>query len=158
MYTKSLWMGTAVVKLKGKESYDKPRHSLYSKAKISLCRQWSIWTKLWFFPDVGKGWGQEKTAAEDEMVGWRRWINGRESEQTQGDSGGQRRLVCRSSRTGLWLLSSNSNTKEWQGDQPRWIPGPHPWSFWFNMSVEGGWEFSFLTSSQVMLISVSHFD
>ena len=30
--------------------------------------------------------GQEKGATEDEMVGWHHQLNGRESEQTPGDS------------------------------------------------------------------------
>ena len=33
-------------------------------------------------PGAGKDWGQEeKGAAEDEMVGWRHWLNGHEFEQ-----------------------------------------------------------------------------
>ena len=32
--------------------------------------------------------------AEDEMVGWHHQLNGHEFEQTLGDSGGQRSLVC----------------------------------------------------------------
>ena len=35
---------------------------------------------------------------EDEMVGWHHRLNGHESEQTPGDSEGQGRLVCSSSR------------------------------------------------------------
>ena len=31
---------------------------------------------------------------EDEMVGWHHRLNGRESEQTLGDSDGQGRLAC----------------------------------------------------------------
>ena len=31
---------------------------------------------------------------EDEIVGWHRQLNGREFEQTPGDSGGQGSLVC----------------------------------------------------------------
>ena len=31
---------------------------------------------------------------EDKMVGWNHQINGHEFEQTPGDSGRQRRLVC----------------------------------------------------------------
>ena len=46
-------------------------------------------------PDVGKDWRQnEKGVAEDEMVGEHHWLNGHEFEQTPGDSGGQRSLVC----------------------------------------------------------------
>ena len=45
-------------------------------------------------PDAGKGWKhKEKGVAEDEMVRWHYWLNGREFEQTPGDSRGQRSLV-----------------------------------------------------------------
>ena len=38
-------------------------------------------------PDAGKVWGQEeKGVTEDEMVGWHHRCNGREFEQTLGDS------------------------------------------------------------------------
>ena len=33
---------------------------------------------------------------EDEMAGWHLQLNGHESEQTPGDSGGQGSLACRS--------------------------------------------------------------
>ena len=36
---------------------------------------------------------EEKGATEDEMVEWYHWLNGYESEQTQGHSEGQRSLV-----------------------------------------------------------------
>ena len=46
-------------------------------------------------PDAGKDWGQEeKGATEDEMVGWHYRLNGREFEQTLGDSEGQGNLAC----------------------------------------------------------------
>ena len=46
-------------------------------------------------PDAGKDRGQEeKGATEDEMVGWHQRLNGREFEQTPGDSEGQGSLVC----------------------------------------------------------------
>ena len=46
-------------------------------------------------PDAGKDWRQEeKGMTEDEMVGWHHWFNGHESEQTPGDSEGQRSLDC----------------------------------------------------------------
>ena len=35
-------------------------------------KNWLIWKD----PDSGKGWGQEKGMAEDEMVGWHYWLNG----------------------------------------------------------------------------------
>ena len=47
----------------------------------------------------GKDWGWKETrAAEDETVGWHHPFNGHEFEQTQGDSEGQRSLVCCSLR------------------------------------------------------------
>ena len=49
-------------------------------------------------PDAGKDWGQEeKGITEDEMVRWHLWLNGHDSEQTQGYSEGQGRLACCSS-------------------------------------------------------------
>ena len=45
--------------------------------------------------DARKDWGQkEKRVTEDEMVRWHHQVNGHEFEQTLGDSGGQRSLVC----------------------------------------------------------------
>ena len=49
-------------------------------------------------PDAGKDWGQEeKGATEDKRVRWHHRLNGHECEQTPGDSGGQKSLVCCSS-------------------------------------------------------------
>ena len=43
---------------------------------------------------MGEDWEQEeKGVAEDEMVRKHHWLNGHESEQTQGDSEGQGRLA-----------------------------------------------------------------
>ena len=40
-------------------------------------KNWLIWKD----PDAGKDWRQkEKEMTEDEMVEWRRWLNGREFE------------------------------------------------------------------------------
>ena len=48
--------------------------------------------------DAGKDWRQEeKGITEDEMAEWYHGFNGREFEQTQGDSEGQGSLVCCSS-------------------------------------------------------------
>ena len=41
---------------------------------------------------------EEKRATEDEMVGWYRWLNGHEFEQTPRDSEGQGSLTCYSSQ------------------------------------------------------------
>ena len=46
-------------------------------------------------PDAGKDWWpKEKGKTEDEIVGWHYWINGKEFEQTLGDSEWQKSLVC----------------------------------------------------------------
>ena len=46
-------------------------------------------------PDAGKDWRQkEKGVTDDEMVGWRQWLNGHEFESTPGVGDGQRHLVC----------------------------------------------------------------
>ena len=38
--------------------------------------------------DAGTDWKQEKGMTEEEMVGWHHQLNGREFEQTPGDSEG----------------------------------------------------------------------
>ena len=46
-------------------------------------------------PDAGKDWRQEeKGTAEDEMVGWHHWLNGREFERASGNGERQGRLAC----------------------------------------------------------------
>ena len=59
---------------------------------------WSPDAKSWVIgkdPDAAKDWGQEENGvAKDKMVGWHHQLNGHEFEQTSGDSGGQRSLVC----------------------------------------------------------------
>ena len=45
--------------------------------------------------NAGRDWGQEeKGTTEDEMAGWHHWLNGRESQWTQGDGDGQGGLAC----------------------------------------------------------------
>ena len=45
--------------------------------------------------DAGKDWGQEeKGTTEDEITGWRHWLDGRESEWTQEVGDGQGGLAC----------------------------------------------------------------
>ena len=62
---------------------------------------WPPDAKSWLIrkePDARKDWMQEeKWATEDEMIAWHHWLNGNESEQTLGDSEGQRSLTCCSS-------------------------------------------------------------
>ena len=46
-------------------------------------------------PDAEKDWRQkENGAAEDEMIREHHRLNGHQTEETPGDSGGQKRLVC----------------------------------------------------------------
>ena len=46
-------------------------------------------------PVAGKDWRwEEKGMTEDEMVGWRHWLDGHDSEQIPGDSEGQGNLAC----------------------------------------------------------------
>ena len=50
---------------------------------------WPNDSKSWLIgkvPDPGKDWGQERGAAEGEMVGWHHQHKGHEFEQTPGDS------------------------------------------------------------------------
>ena len=55
-----------------------------AKAKVSI-----LWTpdvkSPGKDPDAGKYWKQKKVAAEDEIVAWHHWLNGREFEQILGD-------------------------------------------------------------------------
>ena len=59
---------------------------------------WPPDVKSWLFgkdPGAGKDWRQkEKTATEDEMVGWHHWFNEHELGQAQGDGEGQEGLAC----------------------------------------------------------------
>ena len=60
-------------------------------------------------PDAGKNWRRKvKGAAEDEIIRYHHWLNGREFEQILGDSGGQRSLVCYSP-----LGSQKSDMTQW---------------------------------------------
>ena len=44
----------------------------------TLATWWESWL-IWKAPDAGKDWGQEeKGTTEDEMVGWRHWLDGHE--------------------------------------------------------------------------------
>ena len=65
-------------------------------------------------PDAEKDWWQEeKGMIKDEMVGWHHWLNGHESEQTQGDGEGQGSLVCCSP----WGHKESDTTEQQQQQQ-----------------------------------------
>ena len=62
---------------------------------------WPPHEKTWFTgkdSDAGRDWGQEeKGTTEDEMAGWRHWLDGHESEWTPGVGDGQGGMVCNNS-------------------------------------------------------------
>ena len=70
---------------------------------------------IWKDPDACKDWRrEEKETTEDEMVGWRHWLNGHEFEQTPGVGKGQGKpgvLQSRGSqRVGHdWVTEQQSN-------------------------------------------------
>ena len=67
-------------------------------AKAETPVLWPPHAKSWVIrkdPDAGRDWGQEeKGMTEDEMAGWHHWLDGHESEWTQGAGDGQGGLVC----------------------------------------------------------------
>ena len=73
---------------------------------------WPHDPKSWLIgkdPDAGKDWRWgEKGMTENEMVGWRHWLNGHEFEQTPGDSEGQGSLACCSP----WGLKESDTTEQ----------------------------------------------
>ena len=66
---------------------------------------------------VGKDWRQEeKGTTEDEMVGWHYWPNGREFEETLGNSEGQgtqHAAVPGVAKSWTWLSDWTATTKLW---------------------------------------------
>ena len=97
-------------------------------------KNWLIWKDS----EAGKDWRWgEKGMTGDEMVGWHHQLNGREFEQTLGDSG-QRSLVCCSpwgheeSDTTYWLNNNNKRKGTdakaetpilWPPDMKNWLTG-----------------------------------
>ena len=68
-------------------------------------KNWSIWKG----PNAGNYWSQEeKGMAEDEMIGWHHWLDGRESERTPGVGDGQGGLACCDS----WGRKESDTTKQ----------------------------------------------
>ena len=95
----------------------------YAKAEAPIL--WPPEAKSWLTekdPDTGKDWRQEeKRMTEDETVGWHHQIDGHECEQTVGDSGGQRSLVCcspwgcKDSDTTEWMHNNFCGSTLWKG-------------------------------------------
>ena len=75
---------------------------------------WPPDAKTWLFgkdPDAGKDRRQEeKRVAEDEIVGWHHYLNGREFEQTQGDEGQGSLAYCSSYGHKEWTWLSDWTT------------------------------------------------
>ena len=71
---------------------------------------WPPDVKIWLTgkdPDAGEDWRQEeKGVTEDEMIGCHHWHNGHEFEQTMGENGGQRSLVCCTQSMGVRELDT----------------------------------------------------
>ena len=92
-----------------------PEYSLEGlMLKLILLILWPPDVKSWLIGkdlDAGKDWRQEeKGTTEDEMVGWYHWFNGREFEQTLGDSEGQGSLTCCNPRSHKELDSNWTTT------------------------------------------------
>ena len=81
----------------------------------SEAKNWLIGKDL----DAGKDWGkEEKGVTEKVMVGWHRWLNGHESEQTPEDIGRQRSLACCG-----WWDRKESDMTEWLNSNNIWWTG-----------------------------------
>ena len=72
---------------KNQKEDDQEKYIHYGSKMIIGFILWRVWppdVKSWLIgkaPDAGKDWGQEdKGTTEDEMVGWRHWLNGDEFE------------------------------------------------------------------------------
>jgi len=67
-------------------------------AKAETPVLWPLHAKGWLIgkdSDAGRDWGQEeKGMTEDELAGWRHWLDGHESEWTLGVGDGQGGLAC----------------------------------------------------------------
>ena len=81
-----------------------------AKAETSVL--WLPHAKSWLIgkdSDAGRDWGQEeKGTTEDEMAGWHRWLDGRESEWTPGVGDGQGGLTC----SDLWGCKELDTTEQ----------------------------------------------
>ena len=81
--------------------------------------------KSWFIgkdSDARKEWGQEKGAAEDDMVSWHHQLHGDEFEQIPGGGGWQRSLVCYNP----WGCRVRQDLATEQQQQPSWVLASWP--------------------------------
>ena len=104
---------------------------------------------------------------EDQMVGWHHQLNGHECEQTQGDSKGQRSLVCcrpwgcKGADT-TWQLNDNNDAR-WQSVQfshsvAQFRLFATPWTAArpASLSITNSWSLLRLTSNELMMPSNHH--
>ena len=91
---------------------------------------WPPDANSWFIgkdPHARKDWGQEKGATENEMVGLQHQLSGHETEQTLGESEGQRSLArCSPWGHKEWDTTerlNNSNKVHWLYNWP-WVGSP----------------------------------
>ena len=110
-----------------------PEYSLEGlmlKLKLQYMGSWSSPDmKNWLIrkdPDTGKEWRQEeKGPTEDEMVGWRHWLDGREFERAPGVGDGQGSLACCSP----WGCKSSDTTERLNWTKLNLSPEPLTQSF-----------------------------
>ena len=92
-------------------------------AKAETPVLWPLHTKSWLIgkdSDAGKDCRQEdKGTTEDEMAGWRHWLDGREFEWTPGVSDGQGGLACCNS----WSRKESDTTEQLNWTKLNWC---HP--------------------------------
>ena len=101
-------------------------------------------------PSDGKDWRQEeKGTAEDEMIGWPHWLNGREFEQAPGDGEGQGVLQSMGSqRVRQWLSNRKTTVNIWDTSTNK------RFSWTGIKKIERKWKKE-ITWSDLMLFSVS---
>ena len=97
-------------------------------AKAETPVLWPPHAKNWLIgkdSDAGRDWGQEeKGTTEDEMAGWHRWLDGRESGWTPGVGDGQGGLACCNS----WGRKESDMT-EWLN----WTELKGHWNFFLSL-------------------------
>ena len=100
-------------------------------AKAETPVLWPPHVKSWLIgkdSDAGRDWGQEeKGMTEDEMAGWHRWLDGRESEWTLGVGDGQGGLACCDS----WGRKESDMNDRLNWTELNWMIGKYTTLFYF---------------------------
>ena len=93
---------------------------------------WPPHAKTWLIgkdSDAGRDWGQEeKGTTEVEMVGWHRWLDGRESHWTPGVDDGTGGLACCDS----WGRKESDMTELLNWTELNWTDAHVPSIYQFN--------------------------